>query len=56
MTYLVVGAGDHSKSPARFTDVVQACDYAAALARAGLGTSVYVEITSYTATPAEKEG
>lgn len=49
MSFLVLGSGDHSKSPARFADVTQACDYAAGLARAGISADVYQMVTSFSA-------
>ena len=44
MTFLVVGDGVFGKSPARFSDLPQALEYARGLARAGLGQGVYYEI------------
>ena len=46
MTYLVTGTG-HNKSPARFEDFGQACDYARGLARAGATVSVYREVAMF---------
>jgi hypothetical protein len=55
MTYLVIGDGGHGKSPARFDDVVQAMDYASALARAGLSAGVYQQLAYLSADQAKPE-
>lgn len=43
-TYLVMGAGKDNKSPAYFTDYLQAMEYAHGLSRAGITpVRVYLE-------------
>ena len=47
MTYVVIGLGTHSKSPAYFADYPQAESFARGFARAGIASSVYKEVAAF---------